>query len=144
MKELRIRHHHLLCTSTFVGHGYDGRFVSNMKKVVSILRSPEELVIHLDIRCDDLCSSCPHAVRGVCKDHTSVVGKDRSAARFLSLPEEGSFPAGPLLDMVKKRLRALDDIHLVCGECEWADLCNARLSTLRATASAQDRPVKKL
>jgi len=144
VKELRLRHHHLLCTSTFVGHGYDGRFVNNMERVVSILRSPEGLVIHLDIGCDDLCSSCPHAVRGVCKDHGSVVRKDRSAARFLSLPEEGSFPAGPLLDVVEERLRALDDIHLVCGECEWADLCNERLRAMRGTASAQYRMATKL
>ncbi|MHC1710347.1 MAG: DUF1284 domain-containing protein [Methanomassiliicoccales archaeon] len=129
MKEIRLRHHHLLCTRTFGGRGYDYRFVANMEDVVSRLRSPDGLVIRLGVSCDDVCSQCPNAVRGLCKDHESVVDKDRSAALFLSLPDEGTFPAGPLLAMVEERLRELDDIRLVCGECEWAELCNERLRT---------------
>ncbi|MHC1679806.1 MAG: DUF1284 domain-containing protein [Methanomassiliicoccales archaeon] len=127
MKEVRLRHHHLLCTRTFGGRGYDYRFVANMEEVVTCLRSPNELVIRLDISCDDICSQCPNAVQGLCKDHESVVDKDRSAALFLSLPDEGAFPARPLLEMVEERLRELDDIRLICGECEWAELCNERL-----------------
>jgi hypothetical protein len=81
--------------------------------------------------CDDICSSCPNAVRGLCEFQDSVQEKDRSAAMFLDLPEEASVPAGPLLARVKERLRELDDIHLVCGECEWAELCNERLRSIR-------------
>jgi len=103
-----------------------------------MLRCPDELVIRLDISCDDICSHCPNAVRGLCKDHDSVVEKDRSAALFLSLPEEGTFPARPLLSMVRERLLALDDIRLVCGECEWAELCNEWLRTNRADGGGSD------
>ena len=124
MREVRLRHHHLLCTRSFGGRGYDYRFVANMEEVVSRLRSPDGLVVHLATSCDDICSQCPNAVSGLCKDQESVMEKDRSAALFLGLPEEGRFPAGPLLRKVEERLRALDDIRLVCGECEWAELCN--------------------
>jgi len=129
MREVRLRHHHLLCTRTFGGRGYDYRFVANMEEVVSSLRSPQDLVVRLGASCDDICSRCPNAVRGLCRDHGSVLEKDRSAALFLSLPDEGTFPAGPLMQMVEERLRALDDIRLVCGECEWAELCNEWLRT---------------
>ena len=47
MREVRLRHHHLLCTRTFGGPGSHYRFVSNMEEVVSILRSPEDLVVRL-------------------------------------------------------------------------------------------------
>ncbi|HNU36122.1 MAG TPA: DUF1284 domain-containing protein, partial [Methanomassiliicoccales archaeon] len=101
MREVRLRHHHLLCTRTFGGRGYDYRFVANMEEVVSSLRSPQDLVVRLEASCDDICSRCPNAVRGLCRDHGSVLEKDRSAALFLSLPDEGTFPAGPLMQMVE-------------------------------------------
>lgn len=144
MREVRLRHHHLLCTRTFGGRGYDHRFVANMEEVVSILRSPHGAVIHLGIRCDDICSECPNAVRGLCRDRSSVAEKDRSAALFLGLPEEGTFEAAPLLEMVEERLRTLDDIGLVCGECEWADLCNEWLRTHCRSEGEPDRTVKNL
>ncbi len=139
MKEIRLRHHHLLCTRTFGGRGYDYRFVANMEEVVSELSSPDQLLVRLEIGCDDICAQCPNAVRGMCKDHDSVLEKDRSAALFLSLPEKGTFPAGPLLKMVEERLRGLDDIGLVCGECEWAELCNEWLSANRGADGGSDR-----
>jgi hypothetical protein len=129
MKEVRLRHHHLLCTRTFGGYGYDKRFVANMGEVVSVLRSPDGLVIQLEVGCDDICSQCPNVVRGLCKDHESVVKKDCSVALFLGVPEEGALRAGPLLRAVEDRLRELDDFRSVCGECEWADLCNEWLRT---------------
>lgn len=131
MKEVRLRHHHLLCTRTFGGKGYDRRFVANMEEVVSRLRSPDGTLIHLGIGCDDICSQCPNAVQGLCKDRLSVAEKDRSTALFLGLPEKGMFEARSLLQMVEERLRMLDDIRLVCGECEWAELCNGWLRASR-------------
>ncbi len=144
MKEVRLRHHHLLCARTFSGHGYDHRFVTNMEEVVASLRSPEGLVVMLDVGGDDICERCPNLVGGQCKDQVSVAEKDRSAALFLDLPEKGKFPARPLLNMVEERLRTLDDVRLVCGECEWAELCNQWLSAYRRTGSDLDRTVKNL
>ena len=143
MREVRLRHHHLLCTRTFGGHGYDYRFVANMEEMVSKLRSPKGLTVRLSVSCDDICSQCPNAVRGLCKDHDSVVEKDRSAALFLSLPDDATLPAGPLLELVEERLRELDDIRLVCGECEWAELCNEWLRTNGKAADRLDRAAKK-
>ncbi|MCG7845135.1 MAG: DUF1284 domain-containing protein [Methanomassiliicoccales archaeon] len=131
MKEIRLRHHHLLCTQTFSGKGYDYRFVANMEEVVSALSSPKDLMVHLSIGCDDVCSSCPNAVRGFCEFQASVQEKDRSTAIFLDLPEEAVLPAEPLMELVKERMLGLDNINLVCGECEWAELCNERLKAER-------------
>lgn len=144
MREVRLRHHHLLCTRTFGGRGYDYRFVANMEEVVSLLRCPDDLMVRLEVDCDDICSHCPNAVRGQCKDHGSVLEKDRSAALFLDLPEEGVYPAEPLLRKVEERLGSLDDIRLVCGECEWAELCNQWLRARDGNIRQLDRTVKNL
>jgi hypothetical protein len=139
MREVRLRHHHLLCTRTFSGSGYDGRFVANMERVISMLGSLDGTRIRLEMGCDDICSQCPNVVGGLCKDHRSVVEKDRSTALFLGLPEEGAFEALPLLKTVEERLRRLDDISQVCGECEWAELCNGWLRTRKGTDDELDR-----
>jgi len=131
MKEKRLRHHHLLCTQTFTGKGYDYRFVANMEDVVEALGSPKDLVIRLSIGSDDICSLCPNEVRGLCRDESSVIEKDRSAAMFLDIPEEAVIPAEQLIKKVRERLQGLDDFRLICGECEWLDLYNEQLAFIK-------------
>jgi hypothetical protein len=131
MRELRLRHHHLLCVQTFTGLGYDRRFVSNMESVISLMSSDEEVIVHLSPFCDDICSSCPNQTGGRCIDEGSVAAKDRSAADFLGLPEELMMEARLLLPMVRDRLLNLDDLGLVCGDCSWISICRGRLSELR-------------
>jgi uncharacterized protein len=128
MREVRLRHHHLLCTRTFIGRGYDRRFVANMEEIVSALRAPNDLVIRLSASCDDICSSCPNELRGRCKDQDSVMEKDRSVAIFLDIQGEAVLPAGPLMDLIDRKLSGLNDIRQVCGDCEWAVLCNEWLA----------------
>jgi len=147
MRELQLRHHHLLCLQTFTGHGYDGRFVSNMERVSSLMGSGEEVIVHLSPFCDDICSSCPNQREGRCVDEGSVAAKDRSAAEFLGLPEELRIEAGILLPGVRERLLGLDDLGRVCGECPWIALCKKRLSEIRrgrgpgkGTGAPRDRP----
>jgi hypothetical protein len=125
---MRLRHHHLLCVQFFRGEGYDRRFVENMTSLVSALRSSEELTVHLSTSCDDVCSCCPHLVAGECEYGDSVLRKDRRVARFLGFPEEGAFPAGPLWKAVGERLRTIDSLEGICGECEWLDLCEEVLT----------------
>lgn len=127
MREIRLRHHHLLCTVMFSGHGYDRRFVENMERVVSSLRSPDGLTVRLSNSCDDICSFCPNETGGYCRERDSVLGKDRSAVQFLGLREDLVLPAGPLMEHVREKLSGLADIGTVCGDCEWANLCNERL-----------------
>ncbi len=131
MREIRLRHHHLLCTQNFVGKGYDALFVANMQRVVAELASPEGLVIHLAAVCDDICSFCPNRVENRCKDEVSVFEKDRSAALFLDLAEDSTWPAAPLVHLVRERLKRLDDFDHLCGKCEWVGVCNERLAFIQ-------------
>ncbi|HPD08199.1 MAG TPA: DUF1284 domain-containing protein, partial [Methanomassiliicoccales archaeon] len=78
----------------------------------------------LEASCDALCAACPNAAEGVCRDHRSVLRKDRSAALFLGLPERAVLEAAPLIRSVEERMRSLTDIRQVCGDCQWAELCN--------------------
>ncbi len=131
-QEVRLRHHHLLCTMTFSGHGYDRGFVANMEEVVARLRSPDGQWVRLEASCDALCAACPNAAEGVCRDHRSVLRKDRSAALFLGLPERAVLEAAPLIRSVEERMRSLTDIRQVCGDCQWAELCNEWLRGRRS------------
>jgi len=130
MKQVRLRHHHLACMQNFVGKGYDEDFVTNMRLVIATLGEPGT-VIHLSVGCDDICSCCPNRTGAVCCDEISVIGKDRSVARFLGIPERTEVDAAVALDRAKERMQELDDIRSLCGECDWADLCNEQMRTRR-------------
>ncbi|MDD1772247.1 MAG: DUF1284 domain-containing protein [Methanomassiliicoccales archaeon] len=130
MKQVRLRHHHLVCMQNFVGKGYDENFVANMQRVIEDLRRPDTIA-HLEIGCDDICSCCPNRDGALCRDETSVIGKDRSVALFLGIPERTDVDASAVLDRVKERMLELDDVRSLCGECDWADLCNERIIARR-------------
>ncbi len=126
MREIGLRHHHLLCLRGFVGKGYDRGFVENMARVARELARPEGLLVRLSASCDDICARCPFNSGGEC-EQPAVMDKDRSAAAFLELPMAGSFPAAELLALVERRIAGLEDMRSICGDCEWAALCNERL-----------------
>jgi uncharacterized protein len=130
MKQVRLRHHHLVCMQNFVGKGYDEHFVANMRQVIEDLRGPGAIA-HLEIGCDDICSCCPNRDGPLCRDEVSVIGKDRSVARFLGIPERTEVDASAVIDHVRERMQGLDDIRSLCGECDWADLCNERMRAHR-------------
>ncbi len=126
MNVVRIRPHHILCALSFIGEGYDSRFVRNMQEVVSALGS-RETVVRISTSCDDICSACPHMKDGVCRDESSVVEKDRSTISHLGLQGCEEASAEYLMQQARMMLGELKDIREVCGECDWADLCNRQM-----------------
>lgn len=130
MKQVHLRHHHLACIQNFVGKGYDENFVANMQRIIEGLREPNAIAF-LEVGCDDICSCCPNMNGDQCRDEASVIGKDRSVARFLGMSERASVDASAVLAQVKERMMELDDIRSLCGECDWADLCNERMRERR-------------
>lgn len=130
MRQVRLRHHHLVCMQNFVGKGYDEDFVANMRLIIATLGEPGT-IIYLSMGCDDICSCCPNRNGLRCRDEPSVIGKDRSVACFLGISERAEVDASAVLYRVKERILELDDIRSLCGECDWADLCNERMRAHR-------------
>ena len=119
-----LRPHHALCVLFFEGKGYSPAFIENM---TAILAEPSQMV-HITMGCDSLCQECPHSQDGVCDDAAKVAQFDQ---RILSLSHE-TFHAEQAKSLSELCQSVYDTILRqglladVCGECEWATLCQGK------------------
>jgi len=99
-------------------------------------------LVRLRADCDDICMCCPHRSFDRCEFESSVRRKDRSVASFLGLDENAALLAVTLMRLVQERLEELDGLEGVCGECEWMEVCNERLTSVRREMNwnAEERP----
>lgn len=121
---LTMRPHHALCALFFEGKGYSPAFIENM---TALLANPNQIV-QITMGCDSLCQECPHNQDGVCDDAAKVAQFDQ---RVLSLSRE-TFHAEQAKSLSELCQSVYDTILLqglladVCGECEWATLCQGK------------------
>ena len=88
--KLKLRGHHLLCLKGFQGYGYDESFVENMILINSERKLPQTTVSICECA-DDICSSCPNLVDGICEDKTQnerIVSMDREVLKKLNGTKE--------------------------------------------------------
>ena len=84
--KLKLRGHHLLCLKGFQGYGYDESFVENMILINSERKLPQTTVSICECA-DDICSSCPNLVDGICEDKTQnerIVSMDEEVLKNLT------------------------------------------------------------
>ncbi len=119
-----LRPHHALCALFFEGKGYNRAFIENM---TNFLGNPARL-LQVTEACDILCRACPHNHDGLCRDEAKGSLFDQ---RILSMV--GEFPQGDQPSPLNELCQIVYDGILkrgllaeVCGECEWAALCQGK------------------
>ncbi len=133
MKEtIRLRPHHLLCHRLFSGNGYNEAFVSNTRAVIARLETNPSARVEVSPMCDDICAACPHNASGRCNFGASVDAKDASIAAFLHVPTTCHMSARHLNALLAFRLKKLDSVAAVCGECEWSEMCDRQLAIVKS------------
>ena len=118
---LTMRPHHALCVLFFEGKGYSPAFIENM---TAILAEPSQMV-HITMGCDSLCRDCPHNQDGICDDEVKVAQFDQQVLDLsgeIFQDEQAKFLSEfcqSVYDTILRQGRLAE----VCGECEWAPLC---------------------
>lgn len=118
---LTMRPHHALCALFFEGKGYSPAFIENM---TAILAEPSQMV-HITMGCDSLCRDCPHNQDGICDDEVKVAQFDQQVLDLsgeIFQDEQAKFLSEfcqSVYDTILRQGRLAE----VCGECEWAPLC---------------------
>lgn len=116
-----LRPHHALCALFFEGKGYSPAFIENM---TAILAEPSQMV-HITMGCDSLCRDCPHNQDGICDDEVKVAQFDQQVLDLsgeIFQDEQAKFLSEfcqSVYDTILRQGRLAE----VCGECEWAPLC---------------------
>ena len=116
-----LRPHHALCVLFFEGKGYSPAFIENM---TAILAEPSQMV-HITMGCDSLCRDCPHNQDGICDDEVKVAQFDQQVLDLsgeIFQDEQAKF-LSELCQSVYDTILRQGRLAEVCGECEWAPLC---------------------
>jgi hypothetical protein len=119
-----LRPHHTLCALFFEGKGYSQGFVENMWAVVG---DPGQNV-RITSGCDVLCQACLHNENGLCDDEAKVARFDERTLRHVDslIDHDKPIHLSNLCQVVYDSILREDLLEKVCGECEWAALCQGK------------------
>ena len=116
-----LRPHHALCVLFFEGNGYNQAFIENMTAFVS----DPTTMLQLTTGCDTLCQACPHNFNDQCEDEAKVSLFDQRTVKLTGAALEVDQPIRlhKLCQTVYDAILQQRLLAEVCGECEWAALC---------------------
>jgi hypothetical protein len=119
-----LRPHHALCVLFFEGKGYSQAFIENM---TTFMADPNRM-LYLTMECDTLCQACPHNQNGFCEDEAKVTLFDQRALSQTGSLIDSDQPIllSSLCQGVYDAILQEDLLAKVCGECEWAELCQEK------------------
>ena len=115
---ITLRPHHLLCTQSYSGKGYDDAFVENMNRITAKLRSEEATPVDIIFSTDSLCSCCPKKIsEGHCSDNCKVLRYDAKVTEYFHL-EEKTYIYQDITRKIREQMtpEMLEDI---CKGCGW-------------------------
>jgi hypothetical protein len=118
---MKLRPHHILCISHYVGEGYSAEFNVKMKELIKRLGEGESF--DLVSGPDDLCAACPNLSGGLCKSEEKVKRYDKITAELLGVTQNGSC-GSDVFDIAKKKIYSQNKFASVCSDCEWAYICH--------------------
>lgn len=122
---MRLRPHHLLCTQSYSGKGYDDAFVENMNRLVKELRKKEPVPVEIVFSTDELCAHCPNMKsENFCKDNQKVISYDKKVTEYFHI-EEKTYIYQDITKEIREKMtpEMLEDI---CGSCEWYPISACR------------------
>ena len=119
-----LRPHHALCVLFFEGKGYSQAFIENMR---AFLDEPDQM-LQVAARTDILCQECPHNRCGTCDDESKVALFDEHTLHLTDplLKTDQPIPLRSHCQSVYAAILQKGLLAEVCGECEWASLCQGK------------------
>ena len=118
---MNLRPHHLLCLPNFIGEGYGDAFCANMAAKKALLEREDRFTPVCG--CDGVCAACPHRQGDRCDAEEKVTRYDNAVRELLDLSPGVPCSYRELTDRVKREIFAPGRLREICGDCQWADLC---------------------
>ena len=121
--KLTLRGHHLLCLKGFQGYGYDESFVENMI-LINAQRKSAETTISLCDCPDDICSSCPNLIDGICENNAQnerIMSMDREVLKKIDNTKEHN--SIELFNKIDEIFNTRESVSKICSNCKWSEKC---------------------
>ena len=122
ISSIRLRPHHLLCTQSYSGKGYDNNFTENMTAITNRLRNDDNTTVDIVFSTDDICSKCPRMIEvDLCESNEKVKRLDEKVVAYFEIAEKRYLYQDIIREInAKMTSEIMDDI---CSECEWYPYC---------------------
>ena len=121
---IKLRPHHILCARFYKSVGYSKEFVSDMDKVVAELKNNPNQFVNLVLSEDDICRSCPNNQSG-CVTAEKVDKYDSLIAKKLGIEIKNT--KWKDLHNAACKIKKIDELSEICGDCEWFYICKQEL-----------------
>lgn len=122
---MKLRPHHLMCTQSYRGKGYDENFVKAMDIITDELRNNKDCLINIVFSTDDICIACPNMIDiNLCKTNEKVNNIDKKVIKYFKL-EEKEYRYKDLVEYIKNNI-TIDIINDICSECEWYNISECK------------------
>lgn len=117
---LPLRPHHSLCLQNFSGEGYSSAFTLSMARIRDCLMKDPERKVHLTLKCDRICGTCPHRKGDACfSPKPSLYDQNLLSMTGLSPGQILSWKELLALTVPLNRAR----LRECCPDCQWLPLC---------------------
>ncbi len=123
MSEYSLRPHHGLCIAFFIGKGYNSDFTKNMASIIEQLKLNNPQII-LVSEADIICRYCPNLKNGLCTGNEKVLSFDNAVMNFCGLEYRQSISWNKLSKLINENIIKSGCRRLICGSCQWDQLCN--------------------
>lgn len=115
---MKLRPHHLLCTQSYEGKGYDEAFTKHMDEIVHRLRTDDRTPVTLVFSTDELCTCCPNMQdENLCRTNEKVKALDARTAECFCL-EEKTYIYQDLIKKIRKTVTP-EMMDYICQDCAW-------------------------
>ena len=117
-----LRPHHGMCIAFFKGKGYSEEFTAHMKAIIPKLE--DNPLVCIKAHTDELCSRCPHNIKGTCKSYDKVLRYDNEVLKRCGIEDGTIIPYLDFKSTVYDNILLAGKREEVCGDCEWSELCH--------------------
>ncbi len=122
---MRLRPHHLLCTQSYSGKGYDDAFVKNMDQLTKKLRTEKSTPVDIVFSTDDLCAHCPNMLgTDLCRDNEKVKAYDEGVIRHFHI-EEKTYIYQDITRKIRENMTP-EILKDICKNCCWYPISACR------------------
>lgn len=128
MSSCKIRPHHSLCLSFFVGKGYSSEFTENMSRVKEWLEK-EAPTVEITMGADMICEHCPHKIKGECEASEKVERYDSTVCRICGFSDGEALPWKEISEAAQNKIIKAGRLREVCGDCQWIEICREVLNS---------------
>ncbi len=121
-----LRPHHGMCFQFYEGKGYSEDFTDHIGRVIRECEASPERKVTLVCRTDDVCSSCPNNMNGVCDSEDKVMRYDRAVLEACCLSDGIEISYSEFIDAVRTQVIESGIRKKICGDCSWDYICSKK------------------